>query len=113
WYEVDSEYFRKDTGADSYLMVCENDDTGLWTIERMTERRLRGVHADEILVFTFGWTPLLTRSNLSGMCLADHSYQMGTPAGLSWVKAVAGHFVDALDVRKFVERRSNAEALLT
>jgi hypothetical protein len=111
WRETSTGYFRRETGDNSYLVVRANDDTGLWTIERMTEHRQRGVDADEVLAFNFGWTPIFTRSYVSAMRLAEHCHKNGPRGGLRWVRAVPANIADAFDVREFVEKRGVADAL--
>lgn len=81
WRETSPQYFRRSIGATSFLLVRESDDTGLWTVERMSEGRRPGVDADEVLAFIFGWTPIFTRSYQSAMCLVEHCHADGPPLG--------------------------------
>ena len=84
WRETSPDNFVREIGWDSFLLVRESDETGLWTVERLGADRRYEV--DEVLVFTFGWTPILTRSYQSAMRLAMHCHANGPPAGLRWIK---------------------------
>jgi hypothetical protein len=84
WRETSPDYFVRDIGWNSLLLVRESDETGLWTIERLSEARQSEV--DEVLVFEFGWTPIFTPSSQSAMRLAMYCHENEPPRGLRWIK---------------------------
>jgi hypothetical protein len=61
------------------LIIRRCDKHG-WIIERWVERR------QEVLVWSFGSTPILTPSYISAMCLAMHCDVDNPPRGLRWIK---------------------------
>ena len=88
-------------GPESFLLVRESDETGLWTIERLGPSRRYEV--DEVLGHIFGGTPLFTRSYQSAMCLAMHCHTKEPPPGLRWIKAPPRDDVNS--VTEFAEHR--------
>jgi hypothetical protein len=84
WRETSRDYFVREIGWNSLLLVRESDETGLWTIERLGEPRQSEV--DEVLVFEFGWTPIFTQSSQSAMRLAMYCHENEPPSGLRWIK---------------------------
>jgi hypothetical protein len=89
-------------------VVRANDDTGLWTVERKTANRRIGVDADDVLVYNFGSTPILTRSYQSSMWLAEYCHAKGPPAGFRWIKVIPENIDAAI---AFAKKRSHDEAL--
>ena len=59
WYECSPDYFER-VAFDGIHMVRMCGDTNLWTVEWLRFGHLRD--DDEILVHTFGSTPIFTRS---------------------------------------------------
>ena len=93
WRETKPHSFKHALDGDnwnpeSFLLVRESDETGLWTIERLGPSRRYEV--DEVLGHIFGGTPLFTQSYQSAMCLAMHCHTKEPPAGLRWIKAPPG-----------------------
>ena len=87
WYETNPQYYARDMGGDSFLMVRESQDTGLWTVERLGELR-RYVDIDDVLIFPFGWTPIFTRSYQSAVWLATYCHKKHACEGLRWLKVI-------------------------
>jgi hypothetical protein len=89
---ADSEVFRKNV-----LMVRKFNETNLWAVERLGIVRPQR-HIDEVLVFNFGPTPILTRSCASAMQLAMHC-RCNPPSGLSlrWIKVVPDDLTSAVE----------------
>jgi hypothetical protein len=85
WCETLPEYFKWKISCDNFLLVRANDDTGLWTVERLGPMRQSEV--DEVLVHVFGWTPVFARSHQSAMRLAMYCHENGPPPGFQWFKA--------------------------
>jgi len=113
WNERGPNYFDRifgepaPSGWRSFLVVRESDLSGLWTIERLwATRQGPSSEVDEVLVHTFGWTPIFTRSYQAAMQLAMHCHTNGPPAGLLWVKGMPDDPTPAIE---FATHRQNAE----
>jgi hypothetical protein len=86
WRQIHRDGYKKvlgDSGSWTldalYVMRC-NKRRQLW----MMERRISDV--DQVLVFDFGSTPVLTRGHASAMRLAMYCHLTEPPHGLRWVK---------------------------
>jgi hypothetical protein len=77
------------------------------TIEQWNARQPYEL-CDEVLVVTFGSTPLVTRSSQAAMQLATYCRQYGPPPGLCWINACSAGHVSAVE---FARRRDFDEAL--
>ncbi len=87
WREIKPDCFKYviDDWAETFLYVRGNEETGLWTIERLGPSCRYEV--DEVLGHIFGGTPLFARSSRSAMYLAMHCHTKEPPLGLRWIKA--------------------------
>jgi hypothetical protein len=104
WLSKDSgNVFERHTGLHSQfvgdigpkiLVVRRCGEEDLWTIEQWGAKR-PNEHSDEVLVVTFGSTPLVTRSYQSAMQLADHCREYGAPPGLCWIDACPAAYISA------------------
>ncbi len=90
WRETSPEYFVWNIDWNSFLLVRESDETGLWTVERLGRAR-RHVDDTEVLVHLFGSTPIFTRSYQSAMRLAMHCHVNGPPLELRWIKTITNN----------------------
>src|SRR5277367_4715098 len=79
WFEANDDCFKRLIGwpGAGSLFVRECEETKLWTVERLGAARQYEV--DEVLVFTFGWTPIFARSYKSAMRIAMHCHKKGPP----------------------------------
>ena len=98
WRETDTDYFLYPLTLNSSLLVREIDDTNLWTIERLQAGRRYEV--DDVLVFVFGWTPILARSYQSAMRLAMHCRMNWRPGGLIWIKGIPTDLQPAIEIAR-------------
>jgi len=108
WSENSPGYFVQYISRRSFLLVRKCEETGLWTIERLGPARQSEV--DEVLVSTFGCTPIFTRTYQAAMRLAMHCDANGPPTGLRWFKADLER--DKLAIELARQRRID-EALFT
>jgi hypothetical protein len=84
------------------LAVRRCDKHEWWVIER------RVADVDQILVCSFGSTPIFTRSYTSAMCLAMHCNVDNPPNGLRWIKQAPDDCSGAIE---FAYERLRNEAL--
>jgi hypothetical protein len=77
-----------------FLLVRASDGTDLWTVERHSGTSQYEV--DEVLVSTFGSTPLFARSCQSAMLLADYCHKNAPPPGFQWVKGMPDDPTEAM-----------------
>ena len=106
WREVDRHCYRQLTGGEGpnwpdVLIVRRCDKHEWWAIER------RVADVDEVLVCSFGSTPIFTRSYQSAMRLAMHCNVDDPPHGLRWVKEAPDDCSGAIE---FARRRRIGEA---
>lgn len=85
WRETSCDFFRWEDRQQK-LIVRRSENEDLWTVERWNWIG-RGSEVDEVLVFTFGWTPILTRCYQSAMRLAMHCHINGPLPCTRWFKA--------------------------
>ena len=92
---------KSHTSKDS-LAVRRCDKHEWWVIER------RVADVDEVLVLSFGSTPIFTRSYQSAMRLARHCNGNNPPHGLRWIKETPDDCPGAIE---FARKRRIDEAL--
>ena len=105
WYESGPGYSRKELSENSFLATWNCEQTGLWTVERIDGSR----KIDEVLVYSLGRTPVLTRSYQAAMQLAMHCHVNGPPIGFRWLKADPNKDIEAIEIAR---RRQIEEAQL-
>jgi hypothetical protein len=85
---------------DLIVRRCGNHEC--WIIERGT------AHRPEVLVCSFGSTPIVTPSYISAMCLAMHCNVDNPPHGLRWIKQAPDDCEGAIE---FALERNVAEII--
>ena len=100
---ADTEVYRKNV-----LMVRKFEETSFWTIERLGILRPYP-HIDEVLVFNFASTPIVTRSRASAMRVGMLC-RVNPSAGLAlrWTKGLPDDLTGAIE---FARRRQMDEAV--
>jgi hypothetical protein len=98
WRKTKPGYFKKEIGWDNFLLVRDCVKSGLWTVERLGPWRQSQV--DEVLVFTFGWTPIFTRTYQAAMRLAMHCQANGPPFQCRWFKADFERDKEAVEIAR-------------
>jgi hypothetical protein len=106
WWEKSPHYFLKNIDWASSLLVRDCVKSGLWTVERLGPRRQSEV--DDVLVYTFGWTPIVTRTYQAAMRLAMHCQANGPPFQCRWFKADLERDKRAVEIAR---QRKKDEAL--
>jgi hypothetical protein len=109
WYEHPSDCFRQFPPCRETLVVRMCEDTNLWAVEWLG--RVRSHFDDEVLVHTFGSTPIFTRSCESAMRLAVHCREKRPPAGLRWIKACPTNLDAAIEFAKTRQLDENVARL--
>ena len=76
------------------LIIRRCDKHEWWIIERVIGGK------EEVLVYSFGSTPILTMSYKSAMCLAMYCNVDNPPHGLCWIKLAPGDCEGAIEFAK-------------
>jgi hypothetical protein len=112
WYQIAAGIYEKFfSNSGQKLQVRQCGYQPLWTVELYRRTRNVILPADKLLVFTFGSTPVLTRSHVASAYLADHAYTKKV-ISLRWVTALPVDNKGAVAFarqRNGVERRANGE----
>lgn len=93
-------------GCPKNLVVRRCGDQQLWTVEQWGGWR-KYEHSDEVLVFAFGSTPVLTRDHAAAIRVAERCCSESPLHGLRWINACPNNYTAAVHLAKL---RSTNEA---
>jgi hypothetical protein len=102
WRKNSCNVYQHDIGHENILLVRRTGSLDLWSIELWHSARPYQ-RSDQVLVFVFGSTPILTRGPQSAMWLAMHCYANGPPSGLRWITACPRNYPAIVELAR--ERR--------